>query len=55
MRNKNKQNWKRYCKDRIELVENYMSAKADDFEGWCIHHRMEIWPDGTVIYRDDLK
>ena len=55
MSNKKKQNWKRYCKDRIELVQNFYQAEADGFEGWCIHHRMEIWSDGTIVYRDDLK
>ena len=55
MSNMKKQNWKRYCKDRIELVQNFYQAKADGFEGWCIHHRMEICQDGTVVYRDDLK
>ena len=55
MRNNKKQNWKRYCKDRIELVQNFHQAEADGFEGWCIHHRMETLPDGTTVYRDELK
>src|SRR5574344_964600 len=29
-----------YCK-HLELIENYEEAKADDFKGWCIHHRLE--------------
>ena len=29
-----------YCDD-IESVENYEKAKADDFKGWEVHHRLE--------------
>jgi hypothetical protein len=29
-----------YCSD-IENVENYEKAKADNFKGWLIHHRLE--------------
>lgn len=29
------------CKDNISLIENYEKAKADDFKGWVIHHRLE--------------
>lgn len=32
--------YKQYC-DNIENVENYEKAKADDFKGWNIHHRLE--------------
>lgn len=28
------------CKD-LENVENYEAAKADDFKGWHLHHRLE--------------
>ena len=37
--------WKRtqYVKDgRIDLIENYELAKADNFKGWDIHHKLEI-------------
>ena len=34
--------YKRYCKD-IENVENFEKAKADNFKGWCCHHRMQTW------------
>ena len=47
-------NWKSYCSESLELVENYMAAKADDFEGWCIHHRLEIQPDGTRVSAKEL-
>ena len=34
--------YKRYCSD-IENVENFEKAKADNFVGWCIHHRLQTW------------
>ena len=34
------QNFKRYCK-YYENIENYEKAKADNFMGWCCHHRLE--------------
>ena len=55
MSNTKKNNWTRYCRDRIELVQNFGLAEADGFDGWCIHHRMEIRQDGTVVRRDQLK
>lgn len=27
--------------EEIEQIENYELAKADNFNGWCIHHRLE--------------
>ena len=50
-----KKNWKSYCSEPLELVENYMAAKADDFEGWCMHHRREIKLDGTRVSIQELK
>lgn len=40
-------------------IENYNAAKADDFKGWCIHHRLETHnSDGSRreidISRDEL-
>ena len=29
-----------YCDDP-ENIENYDKAKADNFKGWVLHHRME--------------
>lgn len=29
-----------YCTEP-ENIENYDKAKADNFVGWCIHHRLE--------------
>lgn len=31
-------------------IENYELAKADNFEGWVIHHRLELHPDGSLRY-----
>lgn len=33
-----KHNFERYCIDP-ENIENYEKAKADNFVGWCVHHR----------------
>lgn len=31
-----------FCiKEQIEQIENYQFAKKDNFDGWCIHHRLE--------------
>ena len=35
-----KHNFKIYCKEP-EKIENYEKAKADDFKGWEVHHRLE--------------
>lgn len=29
-----------YCKD-YQNIENFEKAKAENFKGWCIHHRLE--------------
>lgn len=34
--------YKQYCKD-YKNIENYDKAKADNFKGWCIHHRLQTW------------
>ena len=49
-----KKNWKSYCSEPLELVENYKQAEADGFEGWCLHHRLEIQPDGTRVSLQEL-
>lgn len=48
-----------YCRD-IENVENYEKAKADNFVGWCCHHRLETHTsDGerraVELTRNELK
>ena len=35
-----------YCKDDITKIENYELAKADNFKGWEIHHRLELTLEG---------
>ena len=41
-------NFNKYCSEEISLVENYDKAKADNFKGWVIHHRLETHNlDGT--------
>lgn len=43
-----------YVRDgELELIENYERAKADNFKGWCIHHRDEykVLPSGIEVFR----
>ena len=35
-----KHNFEYFCKD-YQDIENYEKAKADNFKGWCCHHRLE--------------
>lgn len=49
----------RYC-NNVEKIENYESAKKDDFKGWTCHHRLETHTsDGdrrlVDISREELK
>ena len=44
-----KHRFERYCKD-YENIENYEKALADNFVGWCCHHRK-----GVDIPREELK
>ena len=46
--------WKSYCSEPLELIENYQQAKADNFAGWCIHHRLEI-QESKRVSRQELK
>mgnify|MGYP001772171761 CR=1 FL=1 len=54
MTTRQRQHWKNYCSEPLELVENYKQAEADGFEGWCMHHRLEIQPDGTRVSAKEL-
>lgn len=49
-----KHNWKKYCSEPLELVENYQQAEADGFKGWCLHHRREIENDGSAKTAQEL-
>ena len=37
----------KYCED-ISKIENYELAKADNFEGWNCHHKLELKSTGGV-------
>ena len=50
-----KANRHKFCSEPLELVENYQQALAEGFKGWCIHHRLEICPDGIRVSRQELK
>ena len=50
-----RRSWKKFCSEPLELVENYRQALAENFKGWCMHHRLEIQPDGTRVSRQELK
>lgn len=41
---------RKYCKDDISLIENYDKAKADNFKGWDLHHRLELTLDGEFAH-----
>lgn len=34
--------YRHYC-NNYENIENYQKAAADNFIGWCIHHRLQTW------------
>ena len=48
-------NWYKFCSDPLDKIEHYEEALAEGFKGWCIHHRLEIQPDGTRMSREELK
>lgn len=40
----------------LELIENYDKAKADNFRGWIIHHRLELTINGEhALTQKELK
>lgn len=46
----------KYCREDLSKIENYELAKADNFKGWTIHHRLELTLDGEFAHTaDDLK
>ena len=45
---------KSYCSEPLDKIENYQQALAEGFKGWCIHHRLEIQPDGTRVSVQEL-
>lgn len=46
-----------YCRiGEYELIENYELAKAVNFKGWDIHHRLELTLNGEYAHsKDELK
>ena len=48
-----KANWKAFCSEPLDLVENYQQALAENFKGWDIHHRREIQQD-KIVSRQQL-
>lgn len=49
--------YQKYCRPgEFELIENYELAKADNFKGWDIHHRLELTLDGEYAHSiEELK
>ena len=37
-----KHSFEKFCKD-YKNIENYDKAAADNFKGWCCHHRLQTW------------
>ena len=47
--------WKSYCSEPLDKIEHYEEALAEGFAGWCMHHRLEIQPDGKRVSMQELK
>ena len=50
-----RRNWYKFCSEPLDKIEHYEEALAEGFAGWCIHHRLEIQPDGTRVSMQELK
>lgn len=37
-----------FAPGQLHLIENFNKALADNFQGWHLHHRLELNPDGTL-------
>ena len=47
----NKRRKEYYVKDgKLELIQNYELAKADNFKGWTIHHKLELHSDYSLRF-----
>lgn len=48
---------RKYCRSgEFERIANYELAKADNFKGWCIHHRLELTLNGEYAHsKEELK
>lgn len=49
-----RRNWYKFCSEPLDKIEHYEEALAEDFKGWCIHHRLEIKLDGTRVSVQEL-
>ena len=49
-----RRNWYKFCSEPLDKIEHYEEALAEGFKGWCIHHRLEIQPDGTRVSAKEL-
>ena len=49
-----RRNWYKFCSEPLDKIEHYEEALAEGFKGWCIHHRLEIKPDGTRVSAKEL-
>ena len=47
-------NWHNFCAEPLHKIEHYEEALAEGFAGWCMHHRLEIQPDGTKMSKKQL-
>ena len=54
MTEKQRRNWYKFCAEPLDKIEHYEEALAEGFKGWCIHHRLEIQPDGTKVSAKEL-
>ena len=50
-----RRNWYKFCSEPLDKIEHYEEALAEGFKCWCIHHRLEIQPDGTRVSMQELK
>ena len=39
-----------YRNEDQHLIENYELAKADNFKGWVLHHRLEFDLEGNEVH-----
>ena len=54
MKRSQKHNRHEFCSEPLDKIEHYEEALAENFKGWCIHHRREIQPDGTRMSVQEL-
>ena len=47
-------NWYKFCAEPLDKIEHYEEALAEGFKGWCMHHRLEIQPDGALMSAKEL-